>query len=124
MTEYEMSSLWLQHWTFLLSMFLAFISGTSAFLIVINLKGRDLSVQLYRLVLALYLIATLFFMLFMGKVTESILNLRRQMIEKGMDWYNVVYENQTILPILMALGLILIVSLVVGAVCYSRSVRK
>jgi signal transduction histidine kinase len=124
MTEYEMSSLWLQHWTFLLSMFLAFISGTSAFLIVINLKGRDLSVQLYRLVLALYLIATLFFMLFMGKVTESILNLRRQMIEKGMDWYNVVYENQTILPILMALGLILIVSLVVGAVWYSRSVRK
>jgi hypothetical protein len=124
MSEYEMSSLWLQHWTFLLSMFLAFISGTSAFLIVINLKGHDFSVQLYRLVLALYLIATLFFMLFMVKVTESILNLRGQMIERDMDWYNVVYENQTVLPALLVLGLLLTVSLAVAAVWYSRSVRK
>ena len=124
MTQFEVMDLWLSHMTFLMSQFLAFISGTSAFLIVATTKGRDLPEPLYKLVLSLYVVATLFFILFYGKVSEGIFNLRTQMRELGMEWYNVVYEPQLILPIILVLGFIIMLSLAVGSVWYFSSLRR
>jgi len=109
---------------FLLVLFVAFISATSALVIVANVKGKDLQPQAYKLVRYLYVVASVFFLVFMGKVAESILNLRVQMHAADMDWYNVVYEPQFVLPLIMIAGLVVVVSLVIGALWYFSSVRK
>lgn len=124
MSPYELADLWVTHMTFLLSVFLAFISATSAFLIVATLKGRELQNFLYRLILYLYLIASVFFLLFFVKVSEGLFNLRTQMIDLEMIWYNVVYENQMILPVILSLGVLIMISLITGSVWYFNSVRE
>lgn len=124
MNQYELIDLWLTHMTYLMTVFLAFISATSAFLIVATVKGKELQNPIYKLIIYLYLIASFFFLLFFGKVSEGIFNLRTQMIEIDMAWYNVVYEAQFILPLILSLGVLIMISLVVGSVWYFISIRK
>jgi hypothetical protein len=124
MTESELIDLWVIHMNFLVTLFVAFMSATSAFLIVANLKGKDLHPIAYNLVRYLYLVASVFFIVFMGKVAESILNLRGRMRAANMDWYNVVYEPQVVLPLILITGLVVVISLIAGSLWYFGSVRK
>ena len=124
MSQSELIGLWVTHMDFLLVLFVSFISATSAFVVVANIKGQELSKQACRLVRSLYIIASVFFLIFMGKVAESILNLRGQMHASDMEWYNVVYEPQFVLPLLLTTGLIVTISLVAASLWYLSSVRK
>jgi hypothetical protein len=124
MSQSELVGLWVTHMDFLVVLFVAFMSATSAFVIVANIKGKDLSSPACRLVRWLYVVASVFFLVFMGKVAESILNLRGQMFAANMEWYNAVYEPQFILPLILVIGFVVAVSLVVGSLWYLRSVRK
>lgn len=124
MSQSDLVDLWVTHMDFLLVLFVAFMSATSAFVVVANIKGKDLSAAACRLVRCLYVVASVFFLVFMGKVAESILNLRGQMHAANMEWYNVVYEPQFILPLILIIGLVVVVSLVVGSLWYLSSLRK
>lgn len=124
MSQSELIELWVTHMDFLLALFVSFMSATSAFVVVANIKGQELSKQACGLVRGLYVVASVFFLVFMGKVAESILNLRGQMHAADMEWYNVVYEPQFVLPLLLTTGLIVIASLVAASLWYLSSVRK
>lgn len=124
MSQYDLIDLWVTHMDFLMVLFVSFISATSAFLVVANVKGRELQQGAYRLIVYLYFVASLFFLAFMAKVSEGIFNLRGQMHEANMDWYNVVYEPQFILPIILIAGLLIMISLVAGSLWYFASVRR
>ena len=124
MNQSELIDLWLTHMDFLLVLFVAFISATSAFVVVANVKGKELSLAACRLVRYLYIVASMFFLVFMGKVSESILNLREQMHKTDMDWYNVVYEPQFILPLILGAGFVVVVSVMAGSLWYLNSLRK
>ena len=124
MSQSDLVNLWVTHMDFLLVLFVAFMSATSAFVVVANIKGKDLSSAACRLVRCLYVVASVFFLVFMGKVAESILNLRGQMHAANMEWYNVVYEPQFVLPLILIIGLVVVVSLVVGSLWYLSSLRK
>ena len=124
MNQSELIDLWLTHMDFLLVLFVAFISATSAFVVVANVKGKELSLAACRLVRRLYIVASMFFLVFMGKVSESILNLRGQMHKANMEWYNVVYEPQFILPLILGTGFVVVVSVMGGSLWYLNSVRK
>ena len=124
MNQSELIDLWLTHMDFLLVLFVAFISATSAFVVVANVKGKELSLAACRLVRHLYIVASMFFLVFMGKVSESILNLRGQMHNANMEWYNVVYEPQFILPLILGSGFVVVVSVMGGSLWYLNTVRK
>ena len=124
MNQSELIDLWLTHMDFLLVLFVAFISATSAFVVVANVKGKELSLAACRLARHLYIVASMFFLVFMGKVSESILNLRGQMHNANMEWYNVVYEPQFILPLILGSGFVVVVSVMGGSLWYLNSVRK
>ena len=124
MSQSELIDLWVTHMDFLLVLFVAFMSATSAYVVVANIAGKNLSLAAFRLVRYLYVVAAMFFLVFMGKVSESILNLRRQMHAANMEWYNVVYEPQMILPLILVTGFVVVVSVIVGSLWYSSSVRK
>jgi len=123
MNEYELLDLWITLLNFAVTVFVAFLSATSALLVVAHLKGGDLSPVLFRLVTALYIVAAAFFLIMYGKTAEGALNVRGQMREAGMDWHNTVYEPQMIAPALLTIGFLVQLLLAVGSVWYFRSTR-
>lgn len=124
MNQHDFLDVWVMHSNFLLTVFVAFISGTSAYLIVANVKGRELHTKLFLLVSCIYILASTFFILFYIKVSESMLNVRTQMIEANLNWYNVAYEPQFIFPMILTIGGILMISLAAGSIWYFAHIRK
>ena len=124
MSQYELVDLWITHLTLAMTVFVAFLSATSAFLIVAHFKGKEFRQALYRIVTALYCVAAAFFLLMFAKTSEGALDIREQAILAEMDWYNIVYEPQMIAPIVFTIGFIVQVLLAVGSVWYFRSTRN
>ena len=46
------------------------------------------------------------------------------MHKANMEWYNVVYEPQFILPLILVTGFVVVVSVMGGSLWYLNSVRK
>ena len=124
MSHYELVDLWVTHMTHLMTVFVAFLSATSAYLIVAHLKGGELRPSLYRIVTALYCVASVFLLLMYAKTLEAALDIRGQAILADMDWYNIVYEPEMMAPFTFATGFIVQVILAVGSVWYFRSTRS
>lgn len=124
MTEYELLDLWIALLEFAVTVVVAFLSATSALLIVAHLKGDRLSPALFRMVTALYCVAAAFFLVMYGKTSEGALNVRGQMQAAGMEWHNTVYEPQFIAPMLLGVGFVVQLLLAIGAVWYFRSTRR
>ena len=124
MSQYELVDLWITHLTLAMTVFVAFLSATSAFLIVAHFKGKGFRQALYRIVTALYCVAAVYFLLMFAKTSEGALDIREQAILAEMDWYNIVYEPQMIAPIVFTIGFIVQVLLAVGSVWYFRSTRN
>ena len=124
MSQYELIDLWVTHLTHAVTVFVAFLSATTAYLIVAHFKGGELRQSLYRIVTALYCVAAVFFLLMFAKTSEGALDIREQAILAEMDWYNIVYEPQMIAPIVFTIGFIVQVLLAVGSIWYFRSTRN
>jgi len=124
MSQYELVDLWITHLNFAMTVFVAFLSATSALLIVAHLKGKDLQPLLYRIITALYSVAAVFFLLLFAKTLEGALDIRGQMHMADLDWYNTVYEPQIIAPSILTIGLLVQVMLAVGSLLYFRSTRS
>ena len=107
-----------------MTLFVAFLSGTSALLIVAHLKGKELHLRLYRLVAALYVVATAFFLVMYAKTLEGALDVRAQMHVADLDWFNAAYEPQIIAPLVFSLGFVVQLMLAIGSLWYLRSTRK
>ena len=83
MTEYELLDLWLAMLEFAVTVVVAFLSATSALLIVAHLKGPVLSPVLFRMITAVYCVAATFFLIMYGKTSEGALDVRGQMQAAG-----------------------------------------
>ena len=123
MTQYELLDIWQNHLALGMNVFVAFLSATSAVLIVANLKGAELPKLVYRLVVALYSVAATFLILLYGKVMEAALDVRGQMLLAEMPWFNTVYEPQFVAPLVFGTGFIVQVLLAIGSLWYFRSTR-
>ena len=123
MSQYELVDLWITHLTLAMTVFVAFLSATTAFLIVAHFKGSELRRSLYRIVTTLYCVAVVFFVLMYAKTLEAAIDIRGQAILADMDWYNIVYEPQMIAPFIFTMGFIVQVILAIGSVWYFRSTR-
>ena len=124
MSHYELIDLWITHLALAMTVFVAFLSATSAYLIVAHFKGGELRQSLYRIVTALYCVAAVFFLLMYAKTLEAAIDIRGQAILADMDWYNIVYEPGMMAPFIFTTGFIVQVLLAVGSVWYFRSTRS
>jgi hypothetical protein len=123
MSQYELVDLWITHLNFAMTVFVAFLSATSALLIVAHFKGQ-LQRSLYRIVIALYCVAAVIFILLFAKTLEGALDIRGQMGAANMNWYNTVYEPQLIAPTVLTIGLLVQIMLAVGSLWYLKSTRS
>jgi hypothetical protein len=124
MSHYELVDLWITHITFAMTVFVAFLSATSAFLIVAHFKGGELRQSLYWIVTALYSVAAVFFLLLYAKTLEAAIDIREQARLADMDWYNIVYEPGMMAPFIFTTGFVVQVLLAFGSVWYFRSTRS
>ncbi len=124
MSQYELVDLWITHLTLAMTVFVAFLSATSAFLIVAHFKGKELRQGLYLIVTALYCVSAVFFLLMFAKTLEGALDIREQAKLAGLDWFNIVYEPQILAPTIFTIGFIVQVLLAVGSIWYLRSTRS
>ena len=124
MSQYELIDLWVTHLAHAVTVFVAFLSATTAYLIVAHFKGGELRQSLYRIVTALYCFAAVFFVLMYAKSLEAAINIREQARLADMDWYNIVYEPPMIAPIIFTTGFVVQAVLAVGSVWYFRSTRS
>ena len=124
MSQYELVDLWITHLTLAMTVFVAFLSATSAFLIVAHFKGKELRQALYRIITALYCVSAVFFLLMFAKTLEGALDIREQAKLAGLDWFNIVYEPQILAPTIFTIGFIVQVLLAVGSIWYLRSTRS
>lgn len=124
MNAHDLVDLWMTHLNLAMTLFAAFLSATSAFLLVAHFKDGELRKSLYRIVLSLYVVAVTFFLLLFAKTLEGALDVRGQMREAGVDWYNTVYEVQWIAPTVFTIGFFVQVLLAAGAIWYFRSTRE
>ena len=124
MSQYELVDLWITHLNFAMTVFVAFLSATSALLIVAHFKGKELQQPLYKIITALYCVAAVFFLLLFAKTLEAALDIRGEMGVANMDWYNTVYEPQLIAPTVFTIGFFVQVLLAAGSLWYFRSTRR
>ena len=124
MSQYELIDLWVTHITHAMTVLVAFLSATTAYLIVAHLKGAELRQSLYRIVTALYCFAAAFFVLMYAQSMVAAINIREQARLADVDWYNAVYEPPMIAPILFTTGFVVQVALAIGSVWYFRSTRS
>jgi hypothetical protein len=124
MTDYELVDLWVTHWALAMSVFVAFLSATSALVIVAHLKGAHLERSVYRLTVSIYSVAAVFLIVLFAKIAEGALNVRGQMHESDLQWFVAAYEPQFTAPSVLALGVIVQIALAVGSLWYFRSTRS
>jgi hypothetical protein len=124
MSQIDLANVWITHLNFAITLFVAFLSATSALLIVAHFKGSELQRSLYRIITALYCVSAVFLLLMFGKTLEAALDIRGQMVEAEMVWYNTVYEPQMVAPTVFTIGLFTQVLLAAGALWYFRSTRR
>ena len=97
MSEYELVTLFNSHIETMIAIFMAFVSTTSAFLIVTYLAATEFPRFLARVTVGLYSITSLTLMGIGERQAATIIGLRSQM-EGVVFWHPAVYEAEWILP--------------------------
>jgi len=123
MTEYELADAFLDQTGSLLTYFMAFVSATSALLIVSYFTGANLPVRLSRVVIGIYASTSVFLIVSVQRQSSLILVLREKM-QTGLSWHTAVTEPQWVLPSMLWLGFITMVAIFISAIWYFYIARN
>ena len=111
------------HLETMLTIFLGYVSATSAFLVVAHLAATELSTILARFVNSLYSITTLALAGITQRQGEVILGIRSQMGEV-LSWHPAVYEPAWVLVMFMRSPFVVMVLIYAGSIWYFRYARN
>ena len=123
MSEYELADLFNSHVQTVITIFMAFVSTTSAFLIVTYLAAKEFSSFLTRVVVALYTISSLMLIGITQRQTQVIVGLRGEM-EGVATWHPAVYEPEWIMPTAFSSVVIVMGLFMMGALWFFAFTRK
>ena len=124
MSGYELLDAFDSHLSSVISFFVAYISATSAFLVVGYLAAKDLPALVARLAISLYSLTAIFFLAVFQRHWTSLLTIRSQMRDAGLVWYPAVYEPQWIIPTTLWTGVFVMAVLYAGSIWYFISARR
>jgi hypothetical protein len=117
MTDYELIDVFTSCIGLMINIFMAFISVTSAFLIVLFLAGDELPVFLKKLITAIYCAAGIFVIAIFHRTFTMQIDVRDQM-GPSLAWHTGVYEPQWLMPAVMYIGIAIMLMLFIGALWY------
>lgn len=124
MTNYEALDAFTSHMQLVHVYIASFVSVTSAFLVVVHLASKQLPNLIANLALALYIFASIFFVVNFQRSFTMTIAIRDYMASANMSWYPAATEPQWIMPSTMWIGVIVMFVLASGAIWYFLSKEK
>ena len=118
MTNYEALAAFTSHMDLVHVYFASFVSVTSAFLVVVHIAATRLPKLISNLALALYVFASIFFLVNYQRSFTMTIGVRDYMTNSDMLWYPAVTEPQWVMPLTMWIGVIVMSVLAAGSIWY------
>ena len=123
MTVFELTTLFASHLELLITILMAFISLTSAFLVALYFMDSKLGTILKILIAGLYILSSLFLIGVFQRTSDLLIQIRTNLTAKVI-WHTASTESEWILPAFLGAGLILQILLFLGAMGYFVSKQK
>ena len=123
MTAYELTDAFMNHVQLGMTFFMAFLSATSAFLMVAYIAGSKLPAYLAKVVLAIYTLASIFLIFSFHRVSSIFIAIREEMHGKA-NWHPAVYEPQAIIHVVQWLVVAIMTLLYLSSLWYYWHVRN
>ena len=123
MTAFELTTLFASHLELLITILMAFISVTSAFLVALYFMDNKLGTILKILIAGLYILSSLFLIGVFQRTSDLLIQIRTNLTAKVI-WHTASTESEWILPAFLGAGLILQILLFLGAMGYFASKQK
>ena len=123
MTAFELTTLFASHLELLITILMAFISVTSAFLVALYFMDSKLGAILKILIAGLYILSSLFLIGIFQRTSDLLIQIRTNLTAKVI-WHTASTESEWILPAFLGAGLILQILLFLGAMGYFASKQK
>ena len=123
MTVFELTTLFASHLELLITILMAFISVTSAFLVALYFMDNKLGTILKILIAGLYILSSLFLIGVFQRTSDLLIQIRTNLTAKVI-WHTASTESEWILPAFLGAGLILQILLFLGAMGYFVSKQK
>lgn len=123
MTAFELTTLFASHLELLITILMAFISVTSAFLVALYFMDSKLGTILKILIAGLYILSSLFLIGIFQRTSDLLIQIRTNLTAKVI-WHTASTESEWILPAFLGAGLILQILLFLGAMGYFASKQK
>ena len=123
MTAFELTTLFASHLELLITILMAFISVTSAFLVALYFMDSKLGTILKILIAGLYILSSLFLIGVFQRTSDLLIQIRTNLTAKVI-WHTASTESEWILPAFLGAGLILQILLFLGAMGYFASKQK
>ena len=123
MTAFELTTLFASHLELLITILMAFISVTSAFLVALYFMDSKLGTILKILIAGLYILSSLFLIGVFQRTSDLLIQIRTNLTAKVI-WHTASTESEWILPAFLGAGLILQILLFLGAIGYFVSKQK
>ena len=123
MSDYELVDIFNSNVEVLLALFMAFVSATSAFLVVAYLAAKELSSFLLKVAISLYSITSFLLMGIAERQGAVLIGIRNQMGE-SLSWHPAVYETQWIMPTLFRSVVIVMALLYASSIWYFFHARN
>ena len=123
MTAFELTTLFASHLELLITILMAFISVTSAFLVALYFMDNKLGTILKILIAGLYILSSLFLIGVFQRTSDLLIQIRTNLTAKVI-WHTASTESEWILPAFLGAGLILQTLLFLGAMGYFVSKQK
>jgi hypothetical protein len=122
MSDFELLDAFMSHGAVSLTFFTAFISATSAFVVVAYLAGKNLPSSVANITVAIYSVASIYFVSSFQRLTTSLIAIRDQMSDT-LAWHPAVSEAEWVLHGLAWSGFIATGILYFSAIWYFYHVR-
>lgn len=123
MTAFELTTLFASHLELLITILMAFISVTSAFLVALYFMDSKLGTILKILIAGLYILSSLFLIGVFQRTSDLLIQIRTNLTAKVI-WHTASTESEWILPAFLGAGLMLQILLFLGAMGYFVSKQK
>ena len=123
MTAFELTTLFASHVELLITILMAVISVTSAFLVALYFMDSKLGAILKILIAGLYILSSLFLIGIFQRTSDLLIQIRTNLTAKVI-WHTASTESEWILPAFLGAGLILQILLFLGAMGYFASKQK
>ena len=122
MSAYELTDAFMNHVQLGMTFFMAFLSATSAFLMVAYLAGCNLPSYLAKVVVSIYTLASIFLIFSFHRISSIFIAIRDEM--HGIaNWHPAVYEPQAIIQVVQWLVVVIMILLYLSSLWYFHHVR-